>query len=475
MPKRNRIGNGHCNDAEGHARYLRRCPRPSQLPVTLQLPQGHCVELQPLENDFRQEHEDATRRSADEVDHIRKTGGLTVKGDDVPDPILYAEEAIFPDSVRKAIEAQNLRTLSAAQAQCWPVALQGRDLMVTALNTAEDKILAYLVPAIVHIINQPPLQPYEGPIAVVLTAERESARRIQQAASKFETYTGVRSICVISRKVDEEVNKSNNELCVATPGRLLSLLQQGKMKLLRCTFLVLDDVNCMWTFGLGQQVLGLLNYLRPDRQTLVLGAPPLSMDARALAMEICSQGLVEVAIEPSHVNAGSQVRHVVRVCGDAEKSDAFRAICEEIFDEKRQAVGTEKVIVFADSAQTVDDLTRMIRRFSRCVIGVHGQQADANREWAANAFRTGWYTVLVATGSTARCLNLVGRVEYVVNYDYPAGPGKYINRAGTATLALYTIFTPRNSRRAKELISILEASKQDVSPELKNMRSYDKS
>ncbi|KAH6940971.1 hypothetical protein HPB50_011421 [Hyalomma asiaticum] len=471
MPKRKRIGNDHCNDAELHGRYLRRCPRPSQLPATLQLPQWHRVELQPLENDFHREHEDAARRSADEVDHIRKTGGITMKRDDVADPILCAEEAILPDSVRKAIEAQNLRTLTTAQVQCWPLALQGRDLMVTAPNTAEGKVLAYLVPAVVHIINQPPVQPDEGPVAVVLTAERESARQIQQAASKFETCTGVRSTCVISRKVDEDVNESSNELCVATPGRLLSLLQQGKMKLLRCTFLVLDDVNCMWTYGLKQQLLQLLNHLRPDRQTLVWGAPPLLMDARALAMEFCSQGPVEVAIEPSHLNSSDQVRHVVRVCENAEKNDAFGAICEEIFDEKRKGVGKEKVIVFADSAQTVDDLTRMIRRYSRCVIGVHGQQADANREWAVNAFRTGWYTVLVATSSTARCLNLLGRVEYVVNYDYPAGPGKYINRAGTATLALYTIFTPRNSRHAEELISILEASKQDVSPELKNMRS----
>lgn len=474
MSRRNRIGDGHRNVAKWRRHRASRHPRPSQLPTSLHLPQWHQIQLPPFEKNWYQEHADTALRSGDEVDYFRKSNGITVKGDYVPKPIFDAVEAILPDSVRKTIEAQNLFTLTAVQAQCWPVALQGRDLLATLRNDAEGKTLAYLVPAIVHTMNQPPVQPGDGPIAVVLVAGRESALLTQQAASKFEAYTGVCSTCVVSRDIDgQEVAhlKRSSKLCVATPGRLLSLLQEGKVNLSRCTFVVVDELDRMLILGLEPQVRQVFKYVRPDRQTLVWGAAPLFMDARALAVEFCVHGPIEVAVEPPHALFNRQVRHFVRVCGDAGKIDAFAAICEEIFDGERADETEEKSIVFADSAQTVSDLTRMIRRYPRFVVGVHGRQADDNRQWTTNAFRKGWYTVLVATSSVARNLNVPERVQFVVNYDYPGGPDEYIRRTGFAASAVYTIFTPQNCQHAEGLISILESAKQEVSPELKNIRA----
>ncbi|KAL1442286.1 hypothetical protein MTO96_046485 [Rhipicephalus appendiculatus] len=252
---------------------------------------------------------------------------------------------MLPDSVRKTIEDQNPFTFAAVQAQCWPLALQGRDLLVTLRNYAEGKTPAYLVPAIVHAMNQPPVQPGDGPIAVVLVAVQESARLTQQVASKFQTYTGVCSTCVVLRDIDGQEDrhlKRSSELCVATPGRLLSLLQEGEVNLSRCTFVVVDELDRMLLLGLEPAVRQVFNYVRPDRQTLVWGAAPLSMDARALAMEICVHGPIEVVVEPSHASVKRQVRHDVRVCGDAEKIDAFTAICEEIFDGERADEREEK-------------------------------------------------------------------------------------------------------------------------------------
>ncbi|XP_037288769.2 putative ATP-dependent RNA helicase DDX5 [Rhipicephalus microplus] len=475
MSKRDRIGDGPRNVAKWRRHRASRQPRPSQLSSSLHLPPWHHIKLPPFEKNWYREHANTALRSDDEVDHFRKSNGITVKGDYVPKPIFRASEAILPDSVIKTIEDQSTFTLTAVQAQCWPVALQGRDLLVTLQNSPEGKTLAYLVPAIVHAMNQPPVQPGDGPIAVVLVSVRETARLAQQAASKFETHTGVRSTCVVSRDTDGQEDthlKRSNELCVATPGRLLSLLQEGKVNLSRCTVVVVDELDRMLLLGLEPVIRQVFKYVRPNRQTLVWAAAPLSMDARAFAMEICVHGPVEIIVETPQGLVDPQVRHDVRVCGDAEKMDAFAAICEELFDGELADQREEKAIVFADSAQTVDDLTRMIRRYPRCVIGVHGHQAAGNRQWAINAFRVGWYAVLVTTGSVSRKLDTSEKVQFVVNYDYPGGRDEYIRRTSLATSAVYTIFTPRNYQHAEELKSILDSAKQEVSRELVNMGVY---
>ncbi|KAL1486779.1 hypothetical protein MTO96_008763 [Rhipicephalus appendiculatus] len=421
MSKRNRIGDGLRNVAKWRRHRASRQPRRSQLPASLHLPQWNRIQLPPFEKNWYREHAGTALRSDDEVDYFRKSNGITVKGG-------------LP-----------------VQAQCWPLALQGRDLLVTLRNYAEGKTLAYLVPAIAHAMNQPPVQPGDGPIAVVLVAVRESARLTQQVASKFQTYTGVCSTCVVLRDIDGQEDrhlKRSSELCVATPGRLLSLLQEGEVNLSRCTFVVVDELDRMLLLGLEPAVRQVFKYVRPDRQTLVWGAAPLSMDARALAIEICVHGLIERKSTPSLPSA------------------------KKFSTESERTREKKKAIVFADSAQTVDDLTRMIRRYPRCVIGVHGRQADDNRQWAINAFRVGWYTVLVATSSVARKLDMPEKVQFVVNYDYPGGSDEYIHRTGFAASTVYTIFTPQNCQHAEGLISILESSKQEVSRELKNIRVY---
>lgn len=120
-----------------------------------------------------------TRRSAAEIESYRSQNQITVKGREVPAPSIYFEEGGFPDYAMKEILKQGFPHPTPIQAQGWPIALSGRDLVGIA-QTGSGKTLAYILPAIVHIINQPRLLRNDGPIVLVLAPTRELAQQIQQ-------------------------------------------------------------------------------------------------------------------------------------------------------------------------------------------------------------------------------------------------------------------------------------------------------
>ncbi|XP_075527060.1 uncharacterized protein LOC142559331 [Dermacentor variabilis] len=126
----------------------------------------------------------------------RKTKGITVEERAVPKAVLRLCEANFPDDVLEGIEAGKYGPPTDIQAQCWLIALKGRDLKVTVHGGARGKTLAYLLPAIVHVMHQPPLQSGDGPIVLVLVATPELARQTHELNCHFEKYTAVRSVCL---------------------------------------------------------------------------------------------------------------------------------------------------------------------------------------------------------------------------------------------------------------------------------------
>lgn len=136
-------------------------------------------QLTPFEKNFYIPHPNVQKRSLAEVEAYRSQHQITVKGRDVPAPSMCFEEGGFPDYAMKEILKQGFPNPTPIQAQGWPIALSGRD-MVGIAQTGSGKTLAYILPAIVHIINQPRLLRDEGPIVLVLAPTRELAQQIQQ-------------------------------------------------------------------------------------------------------------------------------------------------------------------------------------------------------------------------------------------------------------------------------------------------------
>jgi ATP-dependent RNA helicase DDX5/DBP2 len=252
------------------------------------------------------------------VEQYRRSKEITIDGD-APNPIQNFTEASFPDYVMHEIQKQGYDSPTAIQAQGWPIAMNGRDLVGIA-QTGSGKTLAYILPAIVHINNQPPITRGDGPIALVLAPTRELAQQIQQVAQDFGSSSYVRNTCIFggapkgpqARDLERGV-----EICIATPGRLIDFLEKGTTNLQRCTYLVLDEADRMLDMGFEPQIRKIIEQIRPDRQTLMWSAT-WPKEVRKLASDFL-RTYIQINIGSLQLSANHNILQIVDVCQEHEK------------------------------------------------------------------------------------------------------------------------------------------------------------
>jgi ATP-dependent RNA helicase DDX5/DBP2 len=202
--------------------------------------------------DFYHEHPAVAARSEQEVQQIRESHQLTVvsagAGDYCPKPVNNFMEASFPEYIMHSIQQAGFQNPSSIQAQGWPIALSGRD-MIGIAETGSGKTLAFLLPAIVHINAQEHLRPGDGPIALVLAPTRELAMQIGVESDKFCKSSQIKTLCVYggggTKGQQIRELRQGREIVVATPGRLIDLLEGGHTNLKRVTYLCLDEADRM--------------------------------------------------------------------------------------------------------------------------------------------------------------------------------------------------------------------------------------
>uniref|UniRef100_A0A673BAC3 RNA helicase n=1 Tax=Sphaeramia orbicularis TaxID=375764 RepID=A0A673BAC3_9TELE len=407
-------------------------------------------ELPKFEKNFYQQHPDVARKSMQEVEQYRRAKTITLKGRECPNPITKFHEATFPSYVMDVITKQNWTEPTPIQAQGWPLALSGKD-MVGIAQTGSGKTLSYLLPAIVHINHQPFLERGDGPICLVLAPTRELAQQVQQVAAEYGRASRLKSTCIYGgapkgpqiRDLERGV-----EICIATPGRLIDFLESGKTNLRRCTYLVLDEADRMLDMGFEPQIRKIVDQIRPDRQTLMWSAT-WPKEVRQLAEDFLKD-------------------YIVDVCNDGEKENKLIRLLEEIMSEKEN-----KTIIFVETKRRCDDLTRRMRRDGWPAMGIHGDKSQQERDWVLNEFKFGKAPILIATDVASRGLD-VEDVKFVINFDYPNNSEDYIHRIGRTarsqkTGTAYTFFTPNNMRQASDLISVLREANQAINPKLLQM------
>lgn len=285
----------------------------------LRKPNWDSKTLRPFKKDFYVAHPSVASRSSYEVEQFRRSKEITVDGHDVPHPIQHFHEASFPDYVMQGIENQGYDSPTAIQAQGWPIAMSGKD-MVGIAQTGSGKTLAYILPAIVHINNQQPISRGDGPIVLVLAPTRELAQQIQQVANEFGSTTYVRNTCIFggapkgpqARDLERGV-----EIVIATPGRLIDFLEKGTTNLQRCTYLVLDEADRMLDMGFEPQIRKIIEQIRPDRQTLMWSAT-WPKEVRKLASDFLND-YVQINIGSLQLSANHNILQIVDVCQEHEK------------------------------------------------------------------------------------------------------------------------------------------------------------
>ncbi|XP_015111886.1 DEAD-box ATP-dependent RNA helicase 20 isoform X1 [Diachasma alloeum] len=413
-------------------------------------------------------HANIRSRTPDEVTQYHIGKEITVKGNNTPYPIQAFEESNFPDYVMQEIHKQGFQEPTAIQAQGWPIALSGRD-MVGIAQTGSGKTLAYILPATVHINHQPRLTRGEGPIVLVLAPTRELAQQIQSVARDFGTTSHIRNTCIFggspkgpqARDLERGV-----EICIATPGRLIDFLEKGTTNLRRCTYLVLDEADRMLDMGFEPQIRKIIEQIRPDRQVLMWSAT-WPKEVQALAEDFLSD-YIQINIGSLTLAANHNIRQIIEICQEHEKESKLAGLLREIGCERGN-----KTIIFVETKKKVDDITKAIKREGWSAIAIHGDKSQPERDFVLSEFRNGKTSILVATDVAARGLD-VEDVKYVVNFDYPNSSEDYIHRIGRtgrcqAAGTAYAYFTPNNARQAKELISVLEEAGQVINPQLADL------
>ncbi|CRL18447.1 RNA helicase, ATP-dependent DEAH box, HrpB type [Penicillium camemberti] len=424
-----------------------------------------------FEKSFYKEHPDVTARSEEDVQAFRKAKEMAIQGTNVPRPVETFDEAGFPAYVLSEVKAQGFDAPTAIQSQGWPMALSGRDVVGIA-ETGSGKTLSYCLPAIVHINAQPLLAPGDGPIVLVLAPTRELAVQIQAEITKFGKSSRIRNTCVyggVPKGPQIRDLSRGVEVCIATPGRLIDMLEAGRTNLRRVTYLVLDEADRMLDMGFEPQIRKIIGQIRPDRQTCMWSAT-WPKDVRQLASDFLTD-YIQVNVGSTDLSANHRITQIVEVVSDFEKRDKMIKHLEKIMEDR-----SNKCIIFTGTKRVADEITRFLRQDGWPALSIHGDKQQNERDWVLNEFKQGKSPIMVATDVASRGID-VRDITHVLNYDYPNNSEDYVHRIGRTARAgakgtAITFFTTDNSKQARDLITILTEAKQQVDPRLAEMVRY---
>ncbi|KAK7502000.1 hypothetical protein BaRGS_00006752 [Batillaria attramentaria] len=367
--------------------------------------------------------------------------------------------------VMRHVQRNRWATPTPIQSVGWPIALSGRDC-VNIAQTGSGKTLGYILPAIVHINHQPPIQRGDGPIALVLVPTRELAQQVQAVARDVGRTSQIYNACVYGGAPrDRQIKQLQQgcQICIATPGRLIDFLESGCVDLKRTTYLVMDEADRMLDMGFEPQIRSILEQIRPDRQTLMWSAT-WPKEVQELAEDFLSN-YIQVNIGAMELTANRNILQIVDVCMEHEKEDKVFQVLETIMREK-----DNKTLIFTQTKSRADSITRMLRRQRWPAVCTHGDKSQNQRDSALNDFRSGRSPILVATDVASRGLD-VDDIKFVINLDYPNNSEDYVHRIGRTgrsnnTGTAYTFFTPENAGQVQGLIDVLLESRQIVNPRL---------
>lgn len=418
-----------------------------------------------FEKNFYSPCESVLHRTPQEIERFQRKNEITIKGKDVPPPLLEFYEGAFPDYAMREIQKCGFEKPTAIQAQGWPIALSGRD-MVGIAQTGSGKTLAYIMPAVVHINHQPRLQRGDGPIVLVLAPTRELAQQIQQVANDFGSCTSIKNTCIFGgapKGPQARDLERGMEIVIATPGRLIDFLERGTTNLRRCTYLVLDEADRMLDMGFEPQIRKIIEQIRPDRQVLMWSAT-WPKEVKNLAEEFLNS-YIQVNIGSLNLSANHNILQIVDVCEEYQKEQKLMTLLSEISSEPET-----KTIIFVETKRRVDEITRAVCRNGWRAVAIHGNKTQQERDYVLNSFRNGRQAILVATDVAARGLD-VEDVKFVINFDYPNNSEDYVHRIGRTgrsnnTGTAYTLFTYQNASKANDLIQVLKEANQVVNPKL---------
>lgn len=334
----------------------------------------------------------------------------------------FDELGLAPELLR-AISDQGYTDPTPIQAQAIPIVLAGNDLMGGA-QTGTGKTAAFTLPLlqrILHFASSSP-SPARHPVRILMLAPtRELAIQVYESVKTYSKHIPIRSLCTyggvdIRPQIDEI--RLGVEVLVATPGRLLDLVEQKCLNFGSVQALVLDEADRMLDMGFIPDVTRIINLLPKERQSLLFSAT-FSEEIKKLADKMLrSPVLIEVA---KRNTVSEMITHRVHpVAADAKRALLVKLLRSSEFNQ---------VLVFTRTKIETNRLARELQRAGVAADSIHGDKSQLDRLKALEAFKNGTVLVLVATDVAARGLD-IDDLPHVINFELPHTPEDYIHRIG---------------------------------------------
>lgn len=323
--------------------------------------------------------------------------------------------------ILKALKEENYTEPTSIQQQSIPLILNGDDVLGSA-QTGTGKTAAFAVPIIQHLTHD--LENEKGRkkiLSLVVTPTRELAIQIGESFSVYGKYTHVKNTVIfggVGQGSQTNALVKGVDVLVATPGRLLDLMDQGHVSLRDVKYFVLDEADRMLDMGFIHDIKKIIAKLPKERQSLFFSATmPKSI------VDLSHKILVnpkKVAVDPVSSTAETIQQYLYKTNRESKKELLYYIL---------EDPELEQVLLFSRTKHGADRIVSNLRRKKIECAAIHGDKGQTQRQKALNEFKAGNIRVLVATDIAARGID-IDKLRYVINYDIPNEPETYVHRIG---------------------------------------------
>jgi ATP-dependent RNA helicase RhlE len=341
-------------------------------------------------------------------------------------PGSFAAMPLLPQ-LHKALEREGYERPTPIQAQAIPPLLAGKDLLGCA-QTGTGKTAAFVLPLLQHLSTVKKMPGRGRPRAVILAPTRELAAQIGESITAYGRFLHVTHTVIfggVGQRPQTDALARGMDIVVATPGRLLDLMQQGFAILDQIEVFILDEADRMLDMGFIHDVKKIIVHLPPQRQSLFFSAtlePPVVQLARTMVRDP-----VHVTITPEKLTVERIKQRVLGVQGSKGAKELL--LVKLMQDEK-----LDKVIIFTQMKHVANKVATHLHAAGIASAAIHGNKSQTARTQALHGFKMGKVRALVATDIAARGIDVDG-ITHVINYDLPNVPEQYVHRIGRTARA----------------------------------------
>lgn len=322
--------------------------------------------------------------------------------------------------ILKVLKEESYSVPTPIQEKTIPSALAGKDILGLA-QTGTGKTAAFSVPILQLLAEQKTGNKKRNIRALVLTPTRELALQVYESFTVYGRYLPLKSTVIFGGVGQEkQVNalKGGIDILVATPGRLLDLINQKYIDISALDFFVLDEADRMLDMGFIHDVRRIMKYLPKKKQTMLFSATmPKGMKE---IVERLLVNPVEVSISPVSSTV-DLIEQSVYLVDQNHKLD--------ILTELLHSFQGEPVLIFTRTKGGTDRIVRKLSKKKIKIMGIHGGKSQSARQNALTQFKNGEICALAATDIAARGID-INELKYVINYDLPEVPETYVHRIG---------------------------------------------